>query len=85
MRNIQIKSAQEAARTTESSTDPQEQIKRWFGALQEQGASPTKIERIGDKLRWTQNAGKPGVIEAVRFGYVQIDGERIDLREFGEK
>jgi hypothetical protein len=64
------------------SMDPQDQIKRWFDELQKQGASPAKIERVADRLRWTQGAGKPGVIEAVRYGAVFIDGEQFDIRDF---
>lgn len=64
---------------------PEDQKRAWFGRLQNQGLTPTAIERVEDRLRNMQNAGLPGTIEAARFGYVQIDGDKIDVSEFEEK
>lgn len=64
---------------------PEDQKKRWWAALRNQGLTNFGIERIEDWLRNMQNAGKPGVIEEVKFGYVKIDGEKIEVRDFERK
>jgi hypothetical protein len=70
---------------TPPSPDPSEQVKRWYAPLCNQSMTNFAIERLKDELQHRQNAGKPGLIEAVGFGWVKIDSDKVDVRDFKNK